>query len=124
MMSKQSGGTRYKDWEMKDITTKPKGLRRSRMLKVKSTSSFDEEDLGMGTAAEGEATQRGDNHSSVTQLKRLSTIHHVSVLNVECVPLQMLIGKGSSRSHINYPRLNFCWFVSKGHQITQIWYFL
>ena len=94
MMAKQSGGTRYKDWEMKDITTKPKGLRRSRMLKVKSTSSFDEEDLGMGTV-EGEATQRGDNHSSVTQLKRLSTIHHVSVHNVECVLLQMLIGKGS-----------------------------
>ena len=81
-MAKQSGGTRYKEWEMKDITTKPKGLRKSRMLKVKSTSSIDEEDLGMGTAVEGEATQRGDNHSSLKQLKRLSTIHHVSSCNV------------------------------------------
>ena len=81
-MAKQSGGTRYKEWEMKDITTKPKGLRKSRMLKVKSTSSIDEEDLYMGTAVEGEATQRGDNHSSLKQLKRLSTIHHVSSCNV------------------------------------------
>jgi hypothetical protein len=62
---------------MKDITTKPKGLRKSRMLKVKSTSSIDEEDLDMGTV-EGEATQRGESRSSATQLKRLSTIHHVS----------------------------------------------
>ena len=82
MIAKQSGSTRYKEWEMKEVTTKPKGLRKSRMLKVKSTSSVDEEDLAIGTVG-GEGTQRESqnlgNRNSVTQLKRLSTIHHVSL---------------------------------------------
>ena len=76
-MAKQSGSTRYKEWEMKEITTKPKGLRKSRMLKVKSTSSVDEEDMAMN-AVDGETTQKGESRNSATQLKRLSTIHHVS----------------------------------------------
>ena len=79
MTTKQSDSTRYKEWEMKEAATKSRGLRRSRMLKVKSTSSIDddEEDMAVG-GVEGRATHRGDNRNSVTQLKRLSTTHHVS----------------------------------------------
>ena len=71
---------------MKEITSKPKGLRKSRMLKVKSTSSVDEEDTGMAVNVEREGTQREEmmglslgSRNSVTQLKWLSTTHHVSL---------------------------------------------
>lgn len=80
-MAKQSGSTRYKEWEMKEITTKPKGLRKSRMLKVKSTSSVDEEDMGTMEGEEKISLNLGS-RNSVKQLKRLSTTHHVSLYNV------------------------------------------
>ena len=84
MMAKQLGSSRYKEWEMKEITSKPKGLRKSRMLKVKSTSSVDEEDMAMSVSMEGEGNWREERNlgsrNSITQLKRLSTTHHVSFI--------------------------------------------
>lgn len=76
-MAKQLGSSRFKEWEMIDITSKPRGLRRSRMLKVKSTSSVDEEaDVDM---VEESTTQRHQqsSHNRVTQLRRVTTTHHV-----------------------------------------------
>lgn len=80
-MAKRSGSTRYKEWEIKEVTTKPKGLRKSRILKVKSTSSVDEEDMGT-VEGEGKITPNLGSRNSVKQLKRLSTTHHVSLYNV------------------------------------------
>ena len=42
-MAKSYTSKRYKDWEMVEIRTKPRGLRKSRTLRVKSTSAVEEE---------------------------------------------------------------------------------
>lgn len=96
-MAKQSSSKRYKDWEVLEMT---KGTRKSRQLKVRRSPAAQEEgstryhedamtasacmdSLSVKETGDGLLSQQQLVESSSvcgdTQLRTLSTIHHVSI---------------------------------------------
>lgn len=104
-MAKRLGSSYSMDWEIVEVTQKTKGTKKSRPLKVKSASSTQEEDNPKSEVARtaamdsstskdtqkvnGTLTQQLATYMYVnepTQLRRLSTTHHVSLVSIlQCV---------------------------------------